>query len=74
MIGPLDWGNIWVYGMQVWLAGYVTREEFSRRASFIPAGSHAFPYQQTQVKNLALPVSELRPLSELFERATVKNR
>jgi hypothetical protein len=73
-IGPLDWGNIWVYGMQVWLAGYVTREEFSRRASFIPAGSHAFPYQQTQVKNLALPVSELRPLSELFERAAAKDR
>lgn len=67
-IGPLDWGNLWIYGREVWLAGYMPREEFSRRARFIPAGSHVFQYHHTQVKNLAVPVSELRPLSELFER------
>jgi hypothetical protein len=70
LIGAADWGNIWVYGIDVLLAGYITREEFRSRASFIPAGSHVFQYDQTQVKNLAVPVSELRPLSELFERAS----
>lgn len=68
LIGPLDWGNIWVYGLDVLLAGYITREEFSCRASFVAAGSRVFQYDHTRVKNLAVPVSDLRPLSELFER------
>ena len=69
IIGARDWGNIWIYGMDILLAGYITREEFSRRASFIPAGSCVFQYMQTKVKNLAVPTSDLRPLSELFEHA-----
>jgi hypothetical protein len=69
LIGALDWGNLWIYGMDVLLAGYITHEEFSRRASFIQAGSRVFQYDQTHVKNLAVPMSDLRPLSELFERA-----
>jgi hypothetical protein len=68
MIGAPAWGNIWVYGMGVLLAGYIRREEFSRRASFIQAGSRVFQYDHTHVKNLAVPVSDLKPLSELFER------
>lgn len=68
LIATTDWGNLWVYGLELWLAGYLTREEFSRRANFLPAGSRVFQYNYTQVKNLAVPVSELRPLSELFER------
>ena len=73
-IGPLDWGNLWIYSREVWLAGYISREEFSRRARFIPAGSRVFQYHHTQVKNLAVPVSELRPLSELFERVKLGKR
>ena len=73
-IGPLDWGNLWIYGREIWLAGYITRDEFSRRARFIPTGSHVFQYHHTQVKNLAVPVSELRPLSELFERVKLGMR
>jgi hypothetical protein len=69
LIGASEWGNIWVYGTDLLLAGYITRENFSRRASFVPTGSRVFQYNQTQVKNLAVPVSELRPLSELFEWA-----
>ncbi|HEY3476029.1 MAG TPA: hypothetical protein VGK56_15560 [Anaerolineales bacterium] len=67
-IGVSDWGNIWVYGLGIVLAGYMTREEFSRRANPIQAGSRVFQYDQTQVKNLGVPVSDLRPFSELFER------
>jgi hypothetical protein len=73
LIGAQDWGNLWIYGMDVLLAGYITREEFSRRASFIPTGSRVFQYNQTQVKNLAVPVSDLRPLSELFERGSLRS-
>ena len=68
VIGAQDWGNIWVYGMDVLLAGYITRDEFSRRASFIQTGSRVFQYNATHVKNLAVPMSDLKPLSELFEQ------
>lgn len=68
VVDPLDWGNIWVYGMDILLAGYLTREEFNRRASFIQAGARVFQYDKTRTKNLAVPVSELKPLSDLFRR------
>jgi hypothetical protein len=67
LIGRQDWGNIWIYGTDIVLAGYITREEFSRRARFLPVGSQAFQYTNTQVKNLAVPVSRLRPFLELCE-------
>lgn len=70
LIGTRDWDNLWIYGLDIALVGYITHEEFSRHASFLPPGSRVFQYQHTQVKNLALPMSELRPLSELFERLT----
>jgi len=73
LIGAQDWGNLWIYGMDVWLAGYITRDEFSRRASFLQAGSRVFQYRATHVKNLAVPVSELKPLVELFERVNTQN-
>ena len=61
-----DWGNIWVYGMEILLTGYLTREEFNRRASYLQAGARVFQYDKTRTKNLAVPVSELKSLSELF--------
>jgi hypothetical protein len=73
LIGLQDWGNIWIYGTDILLAGYLTRDEFSRRASFIQAGSRVLQFHPTQVKNLAVPVSELKPLSELFEKAKAQN-
>jgi hypothetical protein len=69
IIDARDWGDIWIHGTDIWLAGYITREEFRRRASFIPAGSRVFQYTETKVKNLAVPTSDLRPLSDLFEHA-----
>ncbi|HEY2980755.1 MAG TPA: hypothetical protein VGJ22_06210 [Anaerolineales bacterium] len=68
LIAPREWGNIWVYGMDIWLAGYVTREEFRRRAHNIPSGSRVFQYDRTRTKNLAVPVRELKPLGELLEQ------
>ena len=73
LIGAQDWGNIWVYGLDIWLAGYIRRDEFSRRASFVQSGSRVFQYDSTHVKNLAVPVSDLKSLSELFERAKAQN-
>jgi hypothetical protein len=71
LISPMDWGNIWVYGLDILLAGYLTYEEFNRNASPVPPGSRVFQYDRTRAKNLAVAVSDLKPLSELFERVRV---
>ena len=69
IIHPPDWGNIWVYGQDLLLAGWMTRGEFNRRASFIREGARVFQYDRTRTKNLAVSVCDLRSLAELFERA-----
>lgn len=68
VIGPIDWGNIWVYGMDIYFAGYISREEFRQRARSIAPNSRVFPYNRTHVKNLAVPISNLKPLTGLFEK------
>ena len=50
LIEPIAWSNIWVYGMDIYLAGWITREEFRRRASLIQEGSHVFQYSQRAQK------------------------
>ena len=68
IIDPFGWGNIWVYGMEIILTGYIPREEFRRKSSLIQPGSRVFQYNKTRTKNLAVPVADLKPLPELFER------
>ena len=67
IISVMDWGNIWVYGIDILLAGYLTREEFNRRARSILPGARVFQYEKTRTKNLAVTISELHPISDLFE-------
>lgn len=71
LIQAHEWGNIWIYGMDIWLTGYMAHEEFRRKASTIYAGSRVFQYSKTQTKNFSVPVADLRPLPELFERVRV---
>ena len=68
VIAPLEWGNLWLYGMDIALTGWITREEFRRRAKLIAPNSRVFQYDRTKTKNLAVPVSSLNPLGELFVR------
>ena len=68
LIGTMDWGNIWVYGMDIMLAGWLTRAEFNHRADPIQEGARVFQYDKTRTKNLAVPVHDLRPISDLLER------
>ena len=74
IIGEMDWGNIWVYGMDILLAGYLTREEFNRKARAILPGARVFQYDHTRTKNLAVIVSELKSISELLEHVKAWSR
>ncbi len=68
LANAFDWGNLWVYGMDILLAGWITREEFRHRSSLIQSGSRVYQYNQTKTKNLAVPVSDLKPLGNLLEK------
>jgi hypothetical protein len=77
IIDPYGWGNIWVYGLEIILTGYIQREEFRRKSSLIQPGSRVFQYSKTRTKNLAVPVADLKPLGRLFEQVKAweeKNR
>jgi hypothetical protein len=71
VIQPHEWGNIRVYGLEILLTGYMARREFGNKASHVPPGSRVFQYDRTRAKNLAVPVADLHPLKDLFERVKV---
>lgn len=71
IVPPHKWGNIWVYGMDILLTGWLTHEEYRRKAKVLNSGIRTLQYDRTRVKNLLVPISELRPLGELFERVRV---
>ncbi len=68
IVQPHEWGNIWVYGLDIWLIGWLAHEDYRRKASVLPIGSRTFQYDQTRTKNLSVPMAELKSLRHLFER------
>ena len=74
LIGAMDWGNIWVYGMDILLAGWLTRAKFNQRAIPLKEGARVFQYDKTRTKNLAVAVHDLKPMSDLLDRAREWNK
>ena len=68
IIQPEDWGNVWIYGLEIWLAGWLSLEEYRRRAVILPAGQSSYQFARTRHKNLSVPMTELQPLENLFEQ------
>ena len=68
IVDPFRWGNIWFYGMDIILAGYISYDEFRQRCSQIQPGSRVFQYTRTKIRNLAVPVAELKPLDRLIKQ------
>lgn len=68
IIEPGRWKNIWVYGLHIYLVGWIRREEFQRRAKLIPVGARVFQLRRTRTANLAVAASDLKPLGALIER------
>ncbi len=74
VIAANEWVNIWVYGLEVFIAGWLTKAEFREQARRLPRGAAVWQYPKTQTDNRAVRVSQLRPVSELADivRAGVK--
>ena len=71
LIAPSDWSNIWIYGLEIFIAGWLTKAEFRALSQKLPAGALVKQYSHTQIDNRAVPMRHLRPLAELA--ALVKN-
>ncbi len=69
IIEPMHWGNIWIYGLTCIFTGYITRKEYRKLATELPAGSHVFQYPRTSTSNLSMDINDLHPLTHFFERA-----
>ncbi|RME06036.1 MAG: hypothetical protein D6803_07570 [Anaerolineae bacterium] len=68
VIQPTAWRNIWVYGMEIYLTGVISRREFKSNARLILAGSKVFQYRHTSTHNLAVSIRSLHPLRPFLER------
>jgi hypothetical protein len=66
VIQPGDWHSVWLQGWGITLLGWITREEFRTRATLIPEGRKVFQFDRTKTRNLAVAVSELKPITELM--------
>ncbi len=62
------WGNLWIYGLDILFTGWLTHEDFRRKATVLNAGVHTFQFDRTRLKNLSVPVGELNPLGKLLEK------
>jgi hypothetical protein len=65
VIQPGEWENIWVYGIEVFLAGWLPKADFRALSRRLPRGSAVLQYTATQTDNRAVPVTGLRPVEEL---------
>ncbi len=64
IVQPGQWGNMWIYGMEIILAGYLTRAEFRRTAALQVNEDFDRPVSSGKIKSLSF--GELRPLAGLF--------
>ena len=68
LVPPQRWENIWVYGIEIFLAGWLTKAEFRARSRTLPAGTPVRQYPRgTQTDNRAAPIRALRDVRELAE-------
>jgi hypothetical protein len=70
LISPHQWGNIWVYGLNLFLAGYTTQAEFNRLSRRVEGSqvTRVNPCGQT-VSFMSMPAAGLKSAADLFVRA-----
>jgi hypothetical protein len=68
IMSPREWRNIWVYGLDIQMLGWLSHEEFQRKAGVLNAGMRTFQIERTREKYLFVPMEELNPLKPLYQR------
>lgn len=69
VIEPKHWKNIWVYGSDILILGYLLGSVLLEKSIDIPAGESTFQARYgTTEKSTAIRIKQLQPISELIER------
>lgn len=69
LIQPFQWGNIWVYGMRMYITGYITQADFNRHAQRVTFPQADLPNPCLRGETIMrLPGSALKPVDDLFVR------
>ncbi len=69
LISPFEWGNIWVYGMRLYIAGYITQADFNRHSQRVNVAQADLPNPCLRgEKVMRLPAAALKPVDDLFVR------
>ncbi len=66
LIPSHEWGNLWIDGLEALFTGWLTHEEFRRKATVLKAGMRTLQYDRTRVRNLLVPLRELKPTAPLL--------
>lgn len=67
VITPRQWHNIWFYGLQVYLCGWLNKRDFRSRSVRLAAGTRVRQYVRTEEVVHAIEIVRLRPLARLLE-------
>ena len=68
IVHPTQWGNLWLYGLEVWWLGYLTRRAFDQQARRLPAGHPKGAGVRLAQTAYGVPLSALRPMEDLAAR------
>jgi hypothetical protein len=69
LVSPFQWGNIWVYGMRLYMVGYITQADFNRQAQRVYAAQEDLHNPCLQGETvMRLPAAALKPVDDLFVR------
>lgn len=69
IIPHADWGDLWLHGSDIFLCGTLSHEEFGHHAELVQLRTQNLLDGSTKIKYLAVPISELKPVSRLFEQS-----
>lgn len=67
VITPRQWHNIWFYGLQVYLCGWLNKRDFRSRSVRLAAGTRVRQYVRTEEVVHAIEIVRMRPLARLLE-------
>jgi hypothetical protein len=68
LILPFDWSNLWIECATIVLAGWLTRQNYLRRAEVLKGDQRTFPLDRPAGKSLAVPLKDLNPVAPLLRR------
>lgn len=69
LVEPYAWKNLWIYGMDIIIGGYITRIEYQKNPRRISRNSRNINSSYAPREILTLPIQSLYPINDLFERA-----